>query len=79
MGRYAEALFAFDNALAGSPQHLRAWTNRGRALQALNRHEEAIASFDKALAIDKNYGDAHFNAALSLLTLENLQSRVCGI
>ena len=44
-----------------------------RALQALNRHEEAVASFDKALAIDKNYGDAHFNAALSLLTLGSLQ------
>jgi hypothetical protein len=47
--------------------------NRGRALQALNRHEEAIASFDKALAIDKNYGDAHFNAALSLLALGNFR------
>ncbi|HZP69177.1 MAG TPA: tetratricopeptide repeat protein [Pseudolabrys sp.] len=73
LGRPAEALLAFDKAVAISPRHVRAWINRGRALQALNRHEEAVASFDKAIAIDKNCADAHFNAALSLLTLENLR------
>jgi tetratricopeptide (TPR) repeat protein len=73
LGRNAEALLAFDHVLAASPEHPRAWTNRGRALQALNRHEEAIDSFDKTLAIDKTNGDAHFNAALSLLTVDNLQ------
>ena len=41
-------------------------------LQALNRHAEAVASFDKALAIDKAYADAHSNRALSLLTLGEL-------
>jgi tetratricopeptide (TPR) repeat protein len=71
LGRHADALIALDHALINAPQHLGAWTNRGRALQILNRHQEAIASFDKALAIDKNHGDSHFNAALSLLTLEN--------
>ena len=55
------ALVAFDRRWRGAPQHLRAWTNRGRALQALNRHAEAVASFDKAIAIDKNYADAHSN------------------
>jgi hypothetical protein len=73
LGRYADALPAFDQVLASSPQHLGAWNNRGRALQALNRHEDAIADFDKALRVDKSYGDAHFNAALSLLTLGNFR------
>ncbi len=41
-------------------------------MQALNRHAEAVASFDKALAIDKSYADAHSNRALSLLTLGEL-------
>ena len=49
-----------------------AWNNRGRALQALNRHAERIASFDKAIALQKDYADAHFNRALSLLTLGDL-------
>jgi hypothetical protein len=42
-------------------------------LQILNRHAEAVASFDKAIAIDKDYADAHSNAALSLLTLGDLR------
>ena len=39
------------------------------ALHALNRHHEALASYEQALAIDKRHADAHHNAALSLLTL----------
>lgn len=69
LGRHADALLALDRALIGAPKHLKAWTNRGRALQALNRHDEAVTSFEKAMALDKDSADAHFNAALSLLTL----------
>jgi hypothetical protein len=52
-----------------APNNSQAWNNRGRALQVLNRHQEAVDSFDKAIALDKNYADAHSNRALSLLTL----------
>ncbi len=51
---------------------MQAWNNRGRALQALNRHADAVASFDKAIALQKDYADANFNRALSLLTLGDL-------
>src|SRR4029079_6170770 len=49
--------------------NVKAWNNRGRALQTLHRHGEAIECFDKATVLQKDYADAHFNAALSLLTL----------
>ena len=39
------------------------------ALQALNRHPEALANYDRAVAIQKDYADAHFNQALALLTI----------
>ena len=68
-----EALETFDRMLAHAPQHARAWNNRGRALQALNRHQDAVASFEKAIALEKDYADAHSNLALSLLTLGELQ------
>ena len=45
------------------------WLNRGRALAALNRYDEAIASYGKATALRKDHADAHFNEALALLTL----------
>src|SRR5262249_30862687 len=34
----------------------------------LNRHDEALASYSKALELRKDYADAHFNQALALLT-----------
>jgi len=72
LNRPAEALETFDRLLTGAPQHIRAWNNRGRALQMLNRRSDAVASFDKVIAADKSNADAHFNAALSLLTLGDL-------
>ena len=62
-----------------APATCKAWNNRGRALQALNRHAEAVASFGKAIALQKDYADAHFNRALALLTLGDLRPRLCRI
>ena len=69
LGRYAQAIDSFAAALKAAPQNVKAWNNRGRALQALNRHREAVECFDQAIALQKDYADAHFNAALSLLTV----------
>jgi len=73
LGRYDDAIAAFDRALAATPGHLKAWNNRGRALQALNRHADAVDSFAKAIALRNDDADAHFNRALSLLTLGDLR------
>jgi tetratricopeptide (TPR) repeat protein len=36
-----------------------AYYNKGRSFNALGRHDEAIAEYDKALAIDPNDEEAH--------------------
>jgi len=46
-----------------------ALNNRGLALQALNRFQEALASYSKAIDIQRDYADAHFDRALALLTV----------
>ena len=69
LGRYADALAANDATLSGTPEHQGALLNRGKALAQLNRLGEAVASYDKAIALRKDYADAHFNAAQALLTL----------
>jgi hypothetical protein len=48
---------------------VKALNNRGLALQALNRHPDALASYGRAVEIQKDYADAHFNQALALLTI----------
>ena len=42
---------------------------RLHTVAALNRHDEALASYAKALELRKDYADAHFNEALTLLTI----------
>ena len=40
---------------------------RGATLLSLNRHEEALASYDRALRLDPGFVDAHWNRSLCLL------------
>jgi tetratricopeptide (TPR) repeat protein len=46
------ALAFLDRALALRPESAEAWRHRGNALITLNRDEEALAAFEKALARD---------------------------
>jgi tetratricopeptide (TPR) repeat protein len=57
LGQYTEALDSCDMALLGDQQwgfngQILAWNNRGDALVKMGRYEEALASFQKSLAID---------------------------
>ncbi|MGB8377918.1 MAG: sulfotransferase, partial [Rhodanobacteraceae bacterium] len=50
--RHAEAVAAFDQALAADPANIVAWNNRGLALEALGRDAEAADAYRRAIAID---------------------------
>ena len=63
LGSYEEAVACFDNALhcfdnakvsEFDPRRARAWNSKGAALGALDRQDEAIAAYDRALTIDPN-------------------------
>ncbi|MEL6225323.1 MAG: tetratricopeptide repeat protein, partial [Cyanobacteria bacterium J06627_8] len=45
------------------PDDDEAWYNRGIALAALGRTEEAIASYDQAIEIKSDFAGAYFNKA----------------
>jgi predicted O-linked N-acetylglucosamine transferase (SPINDLY family) len=51
MGRAADALAAFDQALAQDSGLAAAWNNRGLALNALGQPEQALESFARAAAL----------------------------
>ena len=50
-GRAEEALDLIAAALAASPNHPDALYNRGNVLAQLERYDEALASYDAALAV----------------------------
>lgn len=51
----------FDKVLKLKPDFAGVWNLRGLELIILNRYEEAIASFDKALQIRPGYPEAKYN------------------
>jgi tetratricopeptide (TPR) repeat protein len=55
-GQYAQALDAFQQASgSNSPE---TWDGCGQALLALERYEEAVVSFEQAIALAPQYGQA---------------------
>ena len=45
------------------------FNNRGNALHALGRHDEALDSFGRAIALEPDYSEAHNNRGNALLDL----------
>jgi tetratricopeptide (TPR) repeat protein len=63
------AIASYDTALTAMPNHPQILTNRGHALRRLDRPLEALADFQTALAAAGEFAEAHFEAAMTHLTL----------
>ena len=57
-GNPETSLQYFDRAAELNPQFPFTWFNRGMVLQLLQRHEDALASYNRAVAIDPSYSQA---------------------
>ena len=55
-----------------------AWSNRGNALIEIERYEEAVASYDKAIALNPNYADAFGNRGNALKELRRFDEAVAS-
>lgn len=64
LGRWVEALGAYDQALTLAPEHAALYNNRGNSLRNLGRAEEALAAFDRAITLDPLYAAAWENKGL---------------
>ena len=63
------AIASYDEALAAMPGHPQILTNRGHALRRLDRPVEALADFEAALAAAPEFPEAHFEAAMTRLSM----------
>jgi tetratricopeptide (TPR) repeat protein len=48
-----------------------AWSNKGAALDDLNKYDEAIQAYDKVIEVDPNYSDAWYNSAFFYSLINN--------
>ncbi len=70
---YPQALEIFERVLAANPEIPEAWNNRGVALYALGRIEEAGESYDRCLALDPENLDAMRNKGFLLRNQKKLE------
>ena len=71
VGKFANAIASWENALNINPNLPEAWHNRGSALGRLGNYEAAIESFENALAIDPENDRAWNDRAHALYQLQN--------
>ena len=72
-GRNAEAFELMRTALKANPQSPGALSNCGLMLHRLGRLEEALATYDKVLAIKADFAGAHFNRAVIFSDLNRFE------
>ncbi|MCI0693158.1 tetratricopeptide repeat protein [candidate division KSB1 bacterium] len=60
LGRYAEALAAYEKALQLDSTWAKADYGRGLALKGLRRHPDAIQAYQNAIRHDPTFGEAYF-------------------
>ncbi len=78
-GKPAEALKIYEHAIVIHSGEAAAWTNHGRALDALGRIEESLVSFEKALSLDGRQQSALANKARALRELGKMDAALMAI
>ena len=58
-----EAVQAYDTAIEIDPKNAPAFYNLGNALYMLNRYEDSVGAYVKALQINNDSPECHFNLA----------------
>jgi tetratricopeptide (TPR) repeat protein len=71
-GRPDEALAIYEDVARRHPMTREGWYNAGVALGTLDREDEAVRRYDRAIEIDRGYTAALNNRAQSLLRLGHL-------
>lgn len=74
LGRFADAVAAYDRAIGLKPDLAQAFSDRGQALDALQRPRDAITSFDRAIALEPDFAAAHFHRGAALMGLGQSQA-----
>jgi tetratricopeptide (TPR) repeat protein len=65
MGKYAEAIRAFDEAIAANKDYAPAYNNRGAAKFKLEYYREAVKDLTKAIDLQPDLASAYVNRGIA--------------
>lgn len=74
LNRYEEALDDLDQALLVKPGSAELFTSRGASLYGLHRFGEALDNWSRAVELDSDFADAHYNESLCRLLLGEFET-----
>ncbi|ROH93903.1 ATP-binding protein [Microcystis aeruginosa FACHB-524] len=69
LGRYEEAIAAYDEAIKIDPNDPDLWHNKGNQLANLGRYEEALSAYEEAIRLKPDYEAAWLNKGNQLANL----------
>ena len=75
-GRHELSAQLIERAIQRDTRNPLYYSNFGLSLQALNRSEEALANYDRALILHPEYAEALFNRGVALQKLQRLEEAV---
>jgi tetratricopeptide (TPR) repeat protein len=75
-GGRPQAIQLLEESLRMDPKSAYTWFNLGYLQQEEQRHDEALASFDQAVALDAKLDRAWYGKALSLIKLGRLEEAI---
>jgi tetratricopeptide (TPR) repeat protein len=78
LGNLQAAVDIYNLILAKVPNSAAIYNNRGVALQAMRRHDDALASFDKAIALKPDFAETHSNRGAVLQKLKRYEDALAS-
>ena len=60
VGRYQEAIIAYNASLEIDAKNPHTWFYKGRAHISLENYEDAVNAFDQVLALEPEFGEAFY-------------------